>query len=109
MQSAGKRIILMSVQLTVISVLFSQSVDEFMNSYSGKSDWNHSKGELTLTLQNLTSLNPFGFQVRGEGNLIMISDCNFPDNRGGPGITAMALKEAMAPSSKTAISRPVMM
>ncbi len=39
----------------------------------------------TLTIQNLTSLNPFGFHVRGEGNLIMVSDCDFIDNRGGSG------------------------
>lgn len=39
----------------------------------------------TLTIQNLTSLNPFGFHVRGEGNLVMVSDCDFIDNRGGAG------------------------
>lgn len=38
-----------------------------------------------LTIQNLTSLNPFGFHVRGEGNLVMVSDCDFLDNRGGAG------------------------
>lgn len=38
-----------------------------------------------LTIQNLTSLNPFGFHVRGEGNLVMVSDCDFIDNRGGAG------------------------
>lgn len=39
----------------------------------------------TLTIQNLTSLNPFGFHVRGEGNVVMVSDCDFIDNRGGAG------------------------
>jgi hypothetical protein len=39
----------------------------------------------TLTIQNLTSLNPFGFHVRGEGNVVMVSSCNFIDNRGGSG------------------------
>lgn len=39
----------------------------------------------TLSIQNLTSLNPFGFHVRGEGNLIMVTDCDFIDNRGGSG------------------------
>ncbi|MCG8699564.1 MAG: glycoside hydrolase family 55 protein [Bacteroidales bacterium] len=39
----------------------------------------------TLTIKNLTSLNPFGFHVRGEGNLVMVSDCDFLDNRGGSG------------------------
>lgn len=38
-----------------------------------------------LTIQNLTSLNPFGFHVRGGGNVVMVSDCNFLDNRGGAG------------------------
>lgn len=38
-----------------------------------------------LTIQNLTSLNPFGFHVRGEGNIVMVSDCDFLDNRGGAG------------------------
>lgn len=38
-----------------------------------------------LTIQNLTSLNPFGFHVRGEGNVVMVSDCDFIDNRGGAG------------------------
>ncbi len=39
----------------------------------------------TFTIQNLTSLNPFGFHVRGEGNKVMVSDCDFLDNRGGSG------------------------
>jgi len=39
----------------------------------------------TLTIQNLTSLNPFGFHVRGEGNVMMVSNCDFLDNRGGSG------------------------
>lgn len=38
-----------------------------------------------LTIRNLTSLNPFGFHVRGEGNVVMVSDCDFLDNRGGAG------------------------
>ena len=38
-----------------------------------------------LTIQNLSSLNPFGFHVRGEGNVVMVSDCDFLDNRGGAG------------------------
>ncbi len=38
-----------------------------------------------LTIKNLTSLNPFGFHVRGEGNVVMVSDCDFRDNRGGSG------------------------
>ena len=38
-----------------------------------------------LTIQNLTSVNPFGFHVRGEGNVVMVSDCDFIDNRGGSG------------------------
>ena len=39
----------------------------------------------TLTLQNLSSVNPFGFHVRGEGNKVMVSGCNFLDTRDGSG------------------------
>lgn len=39
----------------------------------------------TMTVKNLTSLNPFGFHVRGGGNLVMVSDCDFLDRRGGSG------------------------
>ena len=38
-----------------------------------------------LAIRNLTSLNPFGFHIRGEGNMVMVSDCDFIDNRGGHG------------------------
>ena len=39
----------------------------------------------TLSIQNLSSINPFGFHVRGEGNPVMVSGCNFIDTRGGSG------------------------
>ena len=39
----------------------------------------------TMTITNLTSLNPFGFHVRGWGKLMMVSDCDFLDTRGGAG------------------------
>lgn len=39
----------------------------------------------TMTIKNLTSLNPFGFHVRGWGTKMMVSYCDFLDDRGGNG------------------------
>ena len=39
----------------------------------------------TMTVKNLTSLNPRGFHVRGWGTTMMVSYCDFLDTRGGHG------------------------
>ncbi len=39
----------------------------------------------TMTVKNLTSLNPRGFHVRGWDTKMMVSYCDFIDNRGGHG------------------------
>ncbi len=39
----------------------------------------------TMTIKNLTSLNPRGFHVRGWGTTMMVSYCDFLDTRGGHG------------------------
>ena len=39
----------------------------------------------TMTLKNLSSLNPRGFHVRGWGKKMMVSYCDFLDDRGGSG------------------------
>jgi hypothetical protein len=54
--------------------------------YSGLFAYNYSTIEAkagTAHIQNLTSLNPWGFHVRG--GLLHVSHCDFIDNRGGHG------------------------